>query len=146
MTNAPPPHQDARGDAAPPLWSIGLAVAVMLIVPLVLYSIAPAGPVREGDTVFLNGAHTVRLVGPSHYREGRFGDSCLLDSRDPLLVLQRLIDRPDATILAKVQGKMKIEFPFCPPQAEVLLKDHQVDQKPELFAELRDRLSNLLSR
>jgi hypothetical protein len=41
---------DVRSD--PPLWSMGLAVLVILAAPLILYSLAPSGPLRTGDTIF----------------------------------------------------------------------------------------------
>lgn len=140
---APASDDEGQRSSSPPLWSIGVAVASMLIVPLVLYSIAPTGPLREGDTVFSNGAQTVQLMSPAEYRDGPFKGSCVLDSGDPLLVLHHPAEGPDGTILAKVQGKTSVEFPFCPPQGEVRLKSHQFLQKPEFFTDLRDRLSRL---
>jgi len=112
---------------------MGFVVLLTIVTPLVIYSIAPSGPIREGDTIFSEGSITVPLANPLLYGHARFDGSCLLDPDDPLMVLGRPLDRIDGLILAKVQGKTVIEWPFCPPQAEVLLAMHQITQKPALL-------------
>ncbi len=139
-----PPDQSEQTDRSwPPLWSTGLAVAIMLIVPLLLYSIAPEGPIREGDTVFANGRHRVMLADPVPYRQAGYDRSCVIERRDPLVVLHR---QTDGAIHARVQGKTKLEFPFCPPQAEIVLASQQVFQKPDLLSDLKDSLVELFAR
>jgi hypothetical protein len=120
-------------DPGPPLWAIGLVVLFMVVTPLVIYSQAPPGPIREGDTIFSDGSVTVPLANPLRYGRERFDGSCLLDPDDPLMVMTGPGERADELILAKVQGKTVIEWPFCPPQAEVLLLRHQIIQKPDLL-------------
>ena len=129
------PDQDHRQEFGPPLWSIGLVIAFMLIVPLVLYSIGPPGPIRDGDTIFAESAVKVPLVHPLLYEGRNFDRTCLLDPHDPLMVIQRPSDRSDGSILAKVQGKTTIEWPFCPPLAEILLMPHQIVQKSDVLAD-----------
>lgn len=124
---------DDRQDPGPPLWAMGLVVLLMIATPLIIYSIAPPGPIREGDTIFSEGSITVPLANPLLYDRARFDGSCLLDPDDPLMVLTRPVERADGLILAKVQGKTVIEWPFCPPQAEVLLTMQQITQKPALL-------------
>ena len=80
------PEQFQRRGAEPPLWSIALAAAVIVLTPMVLYSIAPDGPIREGDTVFSNGAHKVPLFQPDRYHQLGYDSTCLLDPKDPLIV------------------------------------------------------------
>jgi len=128
---------DDRPDTGPPLWSIGLAVAVMVVVPTLLYQLAPSGPIREGDTVFSDGAAKVALAHPLLYESAKFDGTCLLDPQDPLMVIQRPSDRSDGMVLVKVQGKTKMEWPFCPPQAELLVATHQIAQQPDGLAEIR---------
>lgn len=128
-------------DPGPPLWSIGFAVTLMLGAPLLIYAISPTGPVRAGDTIFSAGAANVSFANPLLYESARFDGSCLLDPADPLMVIQRPTERPDGLVLAKVQGKTAIEWPFCPPQAEVLLTVHQVQQRSAIWTEVRDRLA-----
>ena len=135
-----PPEQDDRQEIGPPLWSIGLAAALMLVVPAILYSTAPPGPIREGDTIFADGAAKVLLAQPLLYKGSKFDGTCLLDPHDPLMVIQRPSDRLDGSILVKVQGKTTFEWPFCPPQAEVVLMRHQIVQKADVLPETARRL------
>jgi hypothetical protein len=81
------PPQEERHKTEPPLWSIGLVVVLMLIVPFVLHSMAPAGPIREGDTIFTDGTLKVPLAHPLLYESTGFEGTCLLDHHDPLMVL-----------------------------------------------------------
>lgn len=139
-------RREVRPETGPPLWSIGLAAALMLIVPIVLYSIAPAGPIRQGDTIFTDGSMKVPLARPLLYDTAKFDGTCLLDPQDPLMVMQRPTDRQDGLILAKVQGKTTIEWPFCPPQAEILLAEYQIIQKTDFVAAVAERIKKLVGQ
>lgn len=138
-----PAENKETAQSWPPLWSIGLAIAVMLIVPAILYSIAPEGPIREGDTVFGSGRHMVVLAHPTDYQRAGYESTCVLEFRDPLLVISRPAESPAGPFRVQVQGKTKLEFPFCPPQAEVILKRNQVFQKPNLLTDLKDSLPHV---
>ena len=127
----------------PPLWSIGVTIAVMLIIPAMLYSMAPEGPIREGDTVFAGGRHMVVLAHPMDYQRAGYESTCVLEFRDPLLVMSRPAGSSAGPFRAQVQGKTKLEFPFCPPQAEVILKPYQVFQKPNLLTDLKESLTRI---
>lgn len=129
-----------RPENGSPIWSIGFAAALMLIVPAILYLIAPAGPIREGDTIFSEGPSKVPLAYPLLFETAKFDGTCLLDPHDALMVTQRPSDRTDGLISAKVQGKTALEWPFCPPQAEVLLARHQIVQKGDTLLELINRM------
>jgi hypothetical protein len=107
------PPQEARCKTEPPLWSMGLVVTLMVIVPFVLYSMAPAGPIREGDTIFTDGTVNVPMAHPLLYKSTGFDGTCLLDPNDPLMVLRQPKDRIEGVIFAKVQGKTAIEWPFA---------------------------------
>jgi hypothetical protein len=137
------PENEETAQSWPPLWSIGVAIAVMLIVPAILYSMAPAGPIREGDTVFGSGRHTVVLAHPTDYQRAGYENTCVLEFRDPLLVMSRPAESPAGPFRAQIQGKTKLEFPFCPPQAEVILKPYHVIQKPDLLTDLKESLTQL---
>lgn len=105
-----------RRGAEPPLWSIAAAAGVIILTPMLLYSIAPEGPIREGDTIFSNGAHKVTLFEPARYRQAGYEATCMLDPKDPLLVTHPPSeDESGEVIIAQVQGKRTIEWPFCPP-------------------------------
>jgi hypothetical protein len=58
-----------------------------------------------------------------------------------------VISRPPGSHIgpfrAQVQGKTKLEFPFCPPQAEVILKPSHVFQKSNLVTDLKDSVTRL---
>ena len=136
MASTPEDHPDP----GPPLWSIGFVVALILGTPLLIYTLAPTGPIREGDTVFSEGSAKAVLAHPLLFQTRKFDGTCLLDPQDPLMVLQRPSDRPDGMALVKVQGKIAIEWPFCPPQAELLVATSYLVQKQDLLAELRKRL------
>lgn len=133
-------------DFGPPLWSIGMVVAFMIVVPMLLYSMAPAGPIREGDTIFSSGQTHVSLAHPHLYEKMNYEGSCLLDPQSPLIVLQRPQDQPDAAILAQVQGASSAEWPFCPAMAEVVVTRQQIVQKTDPFGELQAGLTNLFGR
>ena len=140
------PNTLPRQGAEPPLWSIAAAAAVIIFTPMVLYSLAPEGPIREGDTVFSTGAHKVSLNRPDQHRHAGYDSTCLLDPKDPMIVLQTPAEGSDEDFLAQVQGKSAIEWPFCPPQAELLIKRYQVTQQPSLLQDLRDGMFRLLKR
>jgi len=137
---------DESNRSEPPLWSIGIAMVIILLAPLVLYSLAPTGPLREGDTAFANGQQRVQLTTPTTEPRLQPGDTCLLDPNSPLIVVHAPDGQPDGSIIALVQGNPATEWPFCPVHAEVLLKTHQLFQKPELLAEIQTMLAGLLGR
>lgn len=141
-----PLHSNVPGHAEPPLWSMGLAVAVILGTPLVLYSLAPTGPLREGDTAFSDGQQRVYLTTPTAEPRLQSGDTCLLDPNSPLIIVHTPNGQPDSSITAPVQGNPATEWPFCPLHAEVLMKAHQLFQKPALLTEIRTILVGFLSR
>lgn len=137
---------DDSPSAEPPLWSIGLVVVILLVAPVVLYYLAPPGPLREGDTIFSEGQQRVLLSKSAGGSSLQQDDICLLDPGNPLIIIQRPIDRSDGNILAQVQGNPAIEWPFCPLHAEVLLKGHQMYQKPDVLTGVKEALGGLFSR
>lgn len=139
-------QDDKHPDFGPPLWSIGLLVALMFIVPIVLYSVAPAGPIREGDTVFSNGQNHVTLAQPRLFDKTKYEGSCLLDPHSPLVVLQQPVERPDASILAQVQGAAGTEWPFCPTLAEVVVGRQQIVQKTDPLGEIPASLARIFGK
>ncbi|WP_447975300.1 hypothetical protein [Nitrospira sp. Kam-Ns4a] len=144
MAPAPDPEKAWRSRQA--ILRLGLMAGVVLLVPAFLYSIAPEAPLREGDLVYSTGRHLVYFVDPSRYEETGYTTYCVLEPRQPLLVLRKPHDRPAESLVAQVHGqKPKLERPFCPPQAEVILKPHQVTSKVDLVGEVKDGLARLLT-
>jgi hypothetical protein len=140
-----PSTPDRINHPEPPLWSIGLAVAIILIAPLLLYSLAPTGPIREGDTVFSEGQQQVQVRQTVTGNKAK-DNSCLLDPNSPLIVVHIPNSDSDGSITAQVQGNPAGEWPFCPVHTEVLLSPHQVFQKPAVFGAVREILARLLGR
>lgn len=137
---------DRAKNAEPPLWSIGIAVVIILLAPLILYSWAPIGPIRDGDTVFSEGQQHVQI---RHTPTGQVieDNTCLLDPNSPLIVVHTLNTEQDgSSIIAEVQGNPTSEWPFCPVHAEVVLKAHQIFQEPVVFGTLREILVGWFKR
>lgn len=141
-----PADDDPRTPSHTPLWSIASAIALTLAVPLVLYLISPDGPIREGDTVFSTGRYTVVLAHPTEYERWGYEATCILEQRDSLIVVKRPADQVELPFRAQMQGKTVLEFPFCPPQAEVFVKPSQVIQKPSAVAELKAGLGRFFQQ
>jgi len=121
-------------------------MAVILGAPLVLYSLAPPGPIREGDTVFSKGEQRVRLSTSGTHPPLKQDDTCLLDPNSPLIVTHAPFDQPDETMTALVQGNPSGEWPFCPLHAEVQIRVLQVFQKPAMFSAVREVLVRWFER
>lgn len=136
---------DESNRTEPPLWSIGIAVVIILLAPLVLYSWAPTGPIREGDTVFSEGQQHVQIRHTATGQESK-DNTCLLDPNSPLIVVHSLNTDTGGSIIAHVQGNSASEWPFCPVHTEVLLKTGQIFQKPAVFGTVREILVGLFSR
>jgi len=129
-----------QSQAEPPLWSIGMAMLIILLAPLILHSLAPAGPIREGDTVFSDGEQRARFTKPIASHSLHPDEACLLDPNSPLIVIENSTHGTDSFITAEVQGNPTAEWPFCPVHAEVRLSLHQVFQKPAVLGTVRDTL------
>ncbi|MDH5641449.1 MAG: hypothetical protein OEY28_09160 [Nitrospira sp.] len=127
----------------PPLWSIGAAVLIILVTPLVLYSLAPVGPFRDGDTVFSDGQQRALISKPVSPARDSSEETCLLDPNSPLIILQAPRDHSDGSFIAQVQGNPSGEWPFCPVHTDVVLGTHQVLQKPMLFGVVGEMLMKL---
>jgi len=138
-------EQNRRAQNQNPLLPIGFIVLGMLTIPVWLYSTSPEGPVKEGDVVFSTGRHHAYFIEPSRFQPLGYQNFCILEPRDQLVVLQRPAHRADGTLAAKFIGETKTEFPFCPPQAEVLLKPHQASLKVDIWGGFKDNLAHLFS-
>jgi hypothetical protein len=146
MNTRSPSNANDTGRTEPPLWSIGLAVAVILGAPLVLYSLAPNGPIRQGDTVFSHGQQHVRLSNPFMGARTQPNDTCLLDPNSPLIIIHAPNEHGDSSITAEVQGNPSGGWPFCPVHTEVLLEIRQVFQKPAMLSGVREMLMRWFGR
>ena len=122
---------------------IALAVLLILLIPIFLYAIAPDEPFKAGVVVFANGTHHAVFVDPTAFQALGYEHTCVLEPKEQLVILQAPIERPDGTIKARttsVGGTPTHAFPFCPPHAEILVKPHQVVQKPSVWGEIKETL------
>lgn len=143
---AVPSTSGTVSNSEPPLWSIAIVVVIILVAPLVLYSFAPTGPLRDGDTVFSHGEQRVWIHSATSGPRFKKGETCLLDPNSPLIVLQSARNQADDSFIAEVQGNPIDEWPFCPVHAEVILHTHQIFQKPAVFGALREIVAGFFIR
>jgi hypothetical protein len=128
-----------------PLISISVAIVVVLLVPVVLYSVGPEGPLKVGDVVFATDRHRGKFVDPTIPRTQGYRDFCILELRVQLVV-QKMEAMSGSSMVAEPIGAEKIDVPYCPPRTSVLLQPYQVTLRADLWGGLRDSLSNLVSQ
>ena len=59
------PGDETSDSSRTPLIPIGLTMVAVLIVPIVLYSVGPEGPLKAGDVVFSTDRHRVKFLDPT---------------------------------------------------------------------------------
>ena len=128
-----------------PMVPIGFTVLGILILPIVLYSTGPEGPIKEGDVVFSTGRHRVHFVEPYRYQELGYQSFCVLEPRDQLLVTARPASRSDGSLIARPLGHATSEFPFCPQKAELVLHPQQATLQADTWGGFKDALANIIS-
>jgi hypothetical protein len=128
-----------------PLISISVAIVVVLLLPVVLYSVGPEGPLKVGDVVFATDRHRGKFVDPTIPRTQGYRDFCILELRVQLVV-QKMEAMSGSSMVAEPIGAEKIDVPYCPPRTSVLLQPYQVALRVDLWGGLRDSLSNLVSQ
>lgn len=131
------PNNEKTGS---PLFKVFLTVSLLLLLPAVIYSISPKGPVKKGDTVFSNGKYHV----PFFHHNGQPKQqekTCVLEPGTPLIVIERPTDQSNGSFSARVQGTTQSENPFCPPQAEIRITTLQINQGRKLWKEFQQKLS-----
>ena len=141
-----PANRDRAEKRPDPLAAIGLVVLALMLVPVLLYSMVPEGPVKEGDLVFATDRHRVALMDPAAFHHLGYEGSCLIERREQLLVLRRVPGEPERTVIARPISTARRGAPFCPPEAELFLKPHQASLKIDLWASIEDQMAGVLSR
>lgn len=127
-----------------PLISIGAVIVVVLLVPVLLYSVGPDGPMKVGDVVFATDRHRVNFVDPTLPQVHRYQDFCILESRVQLVV-QHIDPMPGRAMVAEPIGIRTSEVPYCPSRTPVFLHPYQATLKANFWGGLRDAVSNLVS-
>lgn len=128
-----------------PLISIGVAIGVVLLVPVLLYSVGPEGPLKVGDVVFATDRYRVKFVDPQISHIEGYQDTCILESRVQLVV-KTVTASSGSGLMAEPVGVDKIDPPYCPPRLLVFLHSYQATLKADLWGGLRDTLSNFFAR
>ena len=140
--NGPSAHHETEAKRNP-LIPVGLTVLAILAIPLCIYSFGPKGPIKKNHVVFSTGQHRAYFADESQYDEYR--GYCMLQARDQLLILESAEARSDRTYLAQTLGTMKREFPVCPSQSHVILYEHQITLRPDLWGAIQDSLGRAFS-
>ena len=128
-----------------PLVPIGMIVMGILFLPMLFYSTGPEGPVKEGDVVFATGKYRVSLIPGNQTAVGEPQPVCILEPREQLVIMTKLANRAEGTLLARILGKTTSEDPFCPPNAQVILMPHQVTLKVDTWGGIRDTFAHFFS-
>ena len=138
-------NQDQAEQKKSPLIPIGLTIMAVLLVPVLMYSMGPEGPIKKGDVVFSTGQHRVYFEDADAYEAFGYHSFCVLEARDQLLVLESAGTRSDGTFVAQPLGTVLREFPSCPTSARIILHVHQLTLKADMWGGLSDTLTQLFS-
>ena len=129
-----------RNSKRNPLIPFGLTILAVLVIPPFIYSVGPKGPVKKDNVVFSTGEYHAYFSNETQYKILGYDGFCLLKARDQLLVLESAEAREDGTYLAQKIGTRKMDFPDCPSQSKVILHEHQITLKPDLWGAIQDIL------
>lgn len=132
-------------DRGSPLLPIGVIVLGIALIPALLSSTAPDGPVKTGDVVFSTDRHRAYFVEPERFDARGYSGFCLLEPRDRLLIVHPPAARADGRLVARTIGETPRAFPFCPPHAEVVVNPHHVTLSVTVWRGLRDFVTRLFS-
>ncbi len=138
------PDDETSDSSRTPLIPIGLAMVAVLMVPIVLYSVGPEGPLKAGDVVFSTDRHRVNFLDPTISLARGFQDFCILESRVQLVV-EKIDVMPGIPIVAQPIGVEKVEVPYCPPRTSIIVHPYQATLKADVWGGVRDALSNVVS-
>jgi hypothetical protein len=122
------------------LMRVSLIVIMMLMIPVVLYTIVPEEPIKEGMIVYASATHRAYFEEPERYRSIGYAAFCILEPQVPLVVIRTA---SDGSLVARSDTKSRMEAPFCPPHALVTLQMHQIIHKQNLWLEFKHVLASL---
>jgi hypothetical protein len=121
------------------LMRVSLIVIMMLMIPVVLYTIVPEEPIKEGMIVYASATHRAYFEEPERYRNMGYAAFCILEPQLPLVVIRTA---SDGSLAARSDTKSRAEVPFCPPHAVVTVQMHQIIHKQSLWIELKHVLAS----
>ena len=142
------PHdQDKPTTIKHPFLASILAFLAVALLPLLLYPLAPADPLAVGHVVYAAGKERVTLLNAPRYERYGFDGTCILEVRDQIIIMESPNTRGDHTLLARMhESSDPIQFPFCPPRAEVVVQVHQVKSKEGLLTIMSDAVRSVVGR
>ena len=138
------PDDESSDSSRTPLIPIGLSIVAVLMVPIVLYSVGPEGPLKVGDVVFSTDRHRVKFLDPTISRNQGFQDFCILESRVQLVV-QKIDVMPEIPIVAQPIAVETVDVPYCPSRTSIIVHPYQATLKADVWGGLSDALSSLVS-
>lgn len=128
-----------------PLIAIGLVVMAFMLLPVLLYSMVPEGPIKADDVVFATGRHRVPFADPAQYRALGYDDYCVVAAREQLVIVRKGLGSTGDSVIARPITTMRRGVPFCPPKAEVILKAHQATLRIDLWGAFQDTVARLFA-
>lgn len=130
-----------------PFLAAVLAFLAVALLPLLLYPLAPSDPLAVGHAVLAAGKEKVTLLNAPRYEKFGFATTCILEPQDQIIIMESPTTRADHTLLARMrEASTPIQFPYCPPRAEIIVQVHQVKAKEGIMHILRDSIANLFGR
>lgn len=128
-----------------PFLAVTLAFLAIALLPLLLYPLAPADPLAVGHVVYAAGKERVTLLNAPRYERYGFDTTCILEARAQIIIMESPQTRNDHTLLARMhESADPIQFPYCPPRAELIVQVHQVKSKEGLLTVMRDAIRNIV--
>jgi hypothetical protein len=137
-------EEEASLSSRTPILSIGIAVLIVLMVPVFLSSVGPGGPIRVGDVVFATSRHRVPMIQTDGAGLRNHSLTCVLESRVQLVV-QGVRISPEGSMIAEPIDMGTVVSPYCPPRVPVVVLPHQVTLRPDLRGGIGDMLSHFFS-
>lgn len=130
-----------------PFLAVTLAFLAVALLPLLLYPLAPADPLAVGHVVYAAGKERVTLLNAPRYERFGFETTCILEAKEQIIIMEGPATRTDRTILARMhESSHPIQFPYCPPRAEVVVQQHQVKTKEGLMTVIKDAVRSMIGR
>lgn len=130
-----------------PFLAAVLAFLAVTLLPLLLYPLAPADPLAVGHAVWAVGKEKVTLLNAPRYEKFGFATTCILEPQDQIIIMESPVTRADHTLLARMrEASTPIQFPYCPPRAELIVQVHQVTAKGGLLAVVKDFVRSVIGR
>lgn len=139
--------QDKPTTIKHPFLAVTLAFLAVALLPLLLYPFAPADPLATGHVVYSAGKERVTLLHPTRYERYGYDDTCILEAKEQIIIMESPATRNDHTLIARMhESSDPIQFPYCPPRAEMIVGTHQVKAKEGLMTVMKDAVRSMIGR